>query len=187
MLLCVCDPLIRLKAIQFPPRKIPDPTSSQPPHSPLSPLHPSSPLHPDGIIAPIWIRKHTSLVPSVFVVFLRLFENPTPLVVPRSPLEPDAPEVMKEREDRDKEDRRHDNELAREIADRKKTTSERGMKLTVVLLASRRMLDDPTLDGRLTFIRRTSGLDARAALFVLSPVSATELSDFVKRCDLCKL
>ncbi|KAL5532043.1 hypothetical protein ACEPAF_5607 [Sanghuangporus sanghuang] len=168
------------KTIQFPPRKIPDPTSSQPLHSPLSPLHPSSPLHPDGLIAPIWIRKHTTLVPSVFVLFLRLFENPSPPAGPRSPLEPDGPDVVKEREEREKEDRRHDAELAREISERKKSTHERGMKLTVVLLASRRMLDDPTLDGRLTFIRRTSGLDSRAALFVLSPVSPAELSDFVK-------
>ncbi|KAL5512612.1 hypothetical protein ACEPAG_3265 [Sanghuangporus baumii] len=168
------------KTIQFPPRKIPDPTSSQPPHSPLSPLHPSSPLHPDGLIAPIWIRKHTTLIPSVFVLFLRLFENPSPPAGPRSPLEPDGPDVVKEREEREKEDRRHDVELAREISERKKSTNERGMKLTVVLLASRRMLDDPTLDGRLTFIRRTSGLDSRAALFVLSPVSPAELSEFTR-------
>ncbi len=41
--------------------------------------------------------------------------------------------------------------------------------------------DDPTLDARLTFIRRQSGLDPRAALFVLSPVSQTEIGDFVRR------
>jgi hypothetical protein len=42
-------------------------------------------------------------------------------------------------------------------------------------------IDDPALDTRLTFIRRHSGLDSRAALFVLSPVSQSELSEFVKR------
>jgi hypothetical protein len=42
-------------------------------------------------------------------------------------------------------------------------------------------LDDPRLDTRLAFIRRQSGLDSRAALFVLSPVSAAELGDFVQR------
>lgn len=120
-------------------------------------------------------------MPSVFVLFLRLFENPSPPSGPRSPLEPEGPDVVKEREEREKEDRRHDTELARSIAERKKSTNERGMKLTVVLLASRRMLDDPTLDSRLTFIRRTSGLDSRAALFVLSPVSPAELADFIKR------
>ncbi|THH08405.1 hypothetical protein EW145_g2735, partial [Phellinidium pouzarii] len=168
------------KIHQFPPRKIPDPASSQPPHSPLSPLTPSSPLYPDGLVAPIWIRKHTSLVPSIFVLFLHLFEHAGPIFIPRSPLEPDGPDVQKEKEEREKEERRRDTELAREIADRKKGTNERGMKLTVVLMASRRMLDDPTLDSRLTFIRRSSGLDSRAALFVLSPVTPAELADFVK-------
>jgi hypothetical protein len=42
-------------------------------------------------------------------------------------------------------------------------------------------IDDPALDTRLTFIRRHSGLDSRAALFVLSPVSQSELGEFVKR------
>jgi len=41
--------------------------------------------------------------------------------------------------------------------------------------------DDPSLDGRLSYIRKQSGLDSRAALFVLSPVSATELNEFVSR------
>lgn len=42
-------------------------------------------------------------------------------------------------------------------------------------------LDDPNLDTRLTYIRRQSALDSRAALFVLSPVSPSELQEFVKR------
>ena len=41
--------------------------------------------------------------------------------------------------------------------------------------------DDPSLDARLTYIRRQSGLDPRAALFVLSPVSQAEIGDFVRR------
>lgn len=100
-------------------------------HSPLSPLTPSSPLYPDGIIAPIWIRKHVELVPSVFVLFLRLWEPPPPL----SPLD------VRENETRDDE-RKHDAELAAEIGLRKKSTGERGIKLTVVLMASRRMLGE---------------------------------------------
>ncbi|KZP28516.1 hypothetical protein FIBSPDRAFT_917686 [Athelia psychrophila] len=166
------------KAVRFPPRKLApqgdDPTNPVA-HSPLSPLTPSSPLYPDGLIAPIWIRKHTSLVPSVFVLFLRLFE--LPLHAPRSPL--DHPDAERERE-REQEERRRDTELSAEIAARKRSTNERGIKLTVVLMASRRMLDDPSLDGRLTYIRRQSGLDSRAALFVLSPVSVAELNDFVR-------
>ncbi|KAH9915858.1 Gryzun, putative trafficking through golgi-domain-containing protein [Fomitopsis serialis] len=161
------------KDVRFPPRRLIPPEHPDYPnaHSPLSPLTPSSPLYPDGLIAPIWIRKHTRLVPSVFVVFMRLFEHaPTS----RAPLE-----TAEEDRERDAEERRRDTELCAEIAGRKKVVSERGVKLTVVLLASRRLLDDPSLDGRLTYIRRQSGLDPRAALFVLSPVSHSEIGDFV--------
>ncbi|CDO69602.1 hypothetical protein BN946_scf184875.g5 [Trametes cinnabarina] len=156
------------KDVSFPPRKAVRPEDPQynAAHSPLSPLTPSSPLYPDGIIAPIWIRKHTTLLPSVFVLFTRIYES---LVKPGE-----------DDRDREAEERRHDAELSAEIAHRKKSTSERGIKLTVVLMASRRMLDDPTLDGRLTYIRRQSGLDPRAALFVLSPVSQAEIGDFVR-------
>ncbi|KAG8904617.1 hypothetical protein FRB99_001414, partial [Tulasnella sp. 403] len=162
------------KAVRFPPRKVYPPAAggtsqSGTPRSPLSPMTPSSPVYPDGLIAPIWVRKHVELVPSVFVLFLRLAEFPAPA----SPLD-GKDDSTKE------EERRRDAELATEIAARKKITSDRGMKLTVVLLASRKMLDDPTLDSRLSFIRRQSGLDSRAALFVLSPVSHSELNDFVK-------
>lgn len=122
---------------RFPPRKLhpPEDYHTQTAHSPLSPLTTSSPLFPDGLIAPIWIRKHTTLVPSVFVLFLSLFEFPPH--TPRSPL--DAPDPDRERQ-REQEERRRDMELAAEIAQRKKTTNERGIKLTVVLLASRHML-----------------------------------------------
>ncbi|KAI8973973.1 Gryzun, putative trafficking through golgi-domain-containing protein [Trametes punicea] len=157
------------KDVSFPPRKLVRPEDPQHPsaHSPLSPLTPTSPLYPDGIIAPIWIRKHTTLLPSVFVMFMRIYESP--------PAQPGQDE-----REREVEEKRRDTELSAEIAHRKKSTNEYGIKLTVVLMASRRMLDDPTLDARLTYIRRQSGLDPRAALFVLSPVSPAEIGDFVR-------
>lgn len=71
-------------------------------------------------------------MPSVFVLFTKIYESP-PAHLPRSPLDPPHP-------DKDTEERRRDAELAGEIAQRKKSTAERGIKLTVVLLASRRML-----------------------------------------------
>ena len=123
--------------VRFPPRKSVPPDDSHYPssHSPLSPLTPSSPLHPDGLIAPIWIRKHTNLIPSVFVLFLRMYE--TLALEPRSPL--DVPDFERERE-KEQEEKRRDAELAAEIAQRKKITNDRGIKLTVVLIASRPML-----------------------------------------------
>jgi trafficking protein particle complex subunit 11 len=124
------------KSVRFPPRKIlPDDPQYLTAHSPLSPLTPTSPLFPDGLIAPIWIRKHTTFVPSVFVLFLRIFELPA--INPSSPLHPPDPDRERERAD---EERQRDTELAAEIAQRKKSTTERGIKLTVVLTATRRML-----------------------------------------------
>ncbi|KLO13661.1 hypothetical protein SCHPADRAFT_852230 [Schizopora paradoxa] len=170
------------KNVQFPPRKLPPPlpeAGQQPQHgpnrSPLSPLHPSSPLFPDGLIAPLWVRKHTALVPSVFVLFLRLYEHPHP---PTDTSDEEAQRVYKEERERMEKDR--DAELAKEISQRKEGTNERSIKLTVVLLANRGMLDDPSLDSRLSNIRRRATLDARAALFVLTPVTQTELHEFVR-------
>ncbi|PVF96750.1 hypothetical protein CPB86DRAFT_736228 [Serendipita vermifera] len=156
------------KNIKFPPRKVISGDSQNTPHSPLSPLVPTSPVYPDGLIAPIWVRKHVELVPSIFVLFLRLWESPPPL----SPLEGRDREMEQER--------LHDQELANELQARKRALADRGIKLTAVLLASRRLLDDPGLDNRLTFLRRQSALDARAALFVLSPVSNSELQEFLR-------
>jgi trafficking protein particle complex subunit 11 len=125
------------KEVKFPPRKLVSQDDSQytAAHSPLSPLAPTSPLYPDGLIAPIWIRKHTTLVPSVFVLFMRIFESPPHNS--RTPL--DVPSGERER-DREQEERRRDTDLAAEVAMRKKSTNERGIKLTVVLMASRKML-----------------------------------------------
>jgi trafficking protein particle complex subunit 11 len=125
------------KDVKFPPRKSvpPDDPGFAQAHSPLSPLTASSPLHPDGLIAPIWVRKHTTLLPSVFVLFMRLYEHPPH--VSAGPLE--VPDPEKERS-REQEERDRDAELAAEISLRKRSTNERGIKLTVVLIASRRML-----------------------------------------------
>ncbi|KAJ3720038.1 hypothetical protein C8R42DRAFT_107999 [Lentinula raphanica] len=138
---------------------------SSTPHSPLSPLTRTSPVYPDGLIAPIWIRKHTMLVPAVFVLFVRMYEG-------------GGRESELERLEREK-----DTELARMIGERKKEMSERGIKMTVVLLVSREMLDGSSarLDTRLGYVRRQSGLDSRAALFVLSPIGRDELGEFLKR------
>lgn len=128
------------KTVRFPPRKLVPPEDPQfaAAHSPLSPLTPTSPLHPDGLIAPIWIRKHTTLMPSVFVLFMRIFEFPSQTA--RSPLDPLDSDRERERE---QEERRKDAELAADVALRKKSTNERGIKLTVVLMASRKLLGVP--------------------------------------------
>lgn len=128
--------------MRFPPRKLVNPDDSQQAgaHSPLSPLTPSSPVYPDGLIAPIWVRKHTTLVPAVFVLFTKIFD----WYVQQSSVPPDGGDREREKE-RETEERRRDAELSTELALRKKSTGERGIKLTVVLMASRRMLGMCTL------------------------------------------
>ncbi|GAA5850035.1 hypothetical protein JCM8547_000988 [Rhodosporidiobolus lusitaniae] len=163
------------KNVRFPPLKARPTTAStqQPPpplHSPISPLTTTSPLHPDGIIAPIWIRKHRELVPSVFILVLRLFEHDAGQTS-NNPLDPS---------EREEEERLRDADLVREIVDRKRSIVERGIKLAVVLICSRALLDDPQLDFRLSLIRRQSGLDSRASLFVISPVPQSEVNNFVQ-------
>ncbi|KAK4688106.1 trafficking protein particle complex subunit 11, partial [Tremellales sp. Uapishka_1] len=154
------------KGVRLPLRKLAPPTPApnspetySPPvsHSPLSPLTLSSPLYPDGLIAPVWVRKHAELVPSVFVLFLRLYED-------------ESGEKEKEMDDL----------LIKEIGDRRKRLGERGIKLTIVLMASAATLDSPTLDPRLSALRRASALSSKASLFVLSPVPASQLPDFVQ-------
>nr|XP_018263872.1 uncharacterized protein I303_03747 [Kwoniella dejecticola CBS 10117]OBR86030.1 hypothetical protein I303_03747 [Kwoniella dejecticola CBS 10117] len=173
------------KGVRLPMRKInPSNSTSQSqqaisdlptnPHSPLSPLIPSSPLYPDGLIAPVWVRKHAELIPSVFVLFLRLYESkPLP--------EGDDPEVQQAKEAANKAmEKDQDDQLIREIGDRRRRLGERGIKLTVVLMASAAALDSPQLDPRLSYLRRASALSAKASLFVLTPVPADQLPDFVQ-------
>ncbi|GAA6021829.1 hypothetical protein JCM8202_002832 [Rhodotorula sphaerocarpa] len=148
------------------------PASAAALHSPISPLTPTSPLYPDGLIAPIWIRKHRELVPSVFILVLRLHEA-------RREGTPAATDEDGEPLSREDEERARDADLVAEIVDRKRTTLERGTKLAVILLCSRELLDDPQLDTRLSLIRRQSGLDSRASLFVISPVPQSEVNHFV--------
>lgn len=41
----------------------------------LSPTTPSSPLYPDGLITPLWIRRHREQIPSVFIAVVDLWDR----------------------------------------------------------------------------------------------------------------
>lgn len=116
------------------------------PRSPLSPLHPGSPLFPDGLVAPIWARKHRDLVPSVFVAFHCLVEPYVEEDAAAASAEPNASaEVGQQRKRKGltgQELKARDDELIKLISDRKRGLVERGIKLTVVLLTSRAMLGE---------------------------------------------
>ena len=139
------------KAARFPPRKakLPrDPAASGSttapvaygPHSPISPLTPGSPLYPDGIIAPIWVKKHREMVPCVFVLVLKLWEHTIAVndsANPLSPVDTVKPEQLEM-------ERKKDAELVAEIIERKRQTAERGIKMAVILLASNQMIGEHT-------------------------------------------
>lgn len=131
------------KNVRFPPRKARLQNGQSGPHSPISPFTPSSPLYPDGLIAPIWIRKHRDLIPSVFVLVLRLYEF-------GAVLDNGIPDVA-EREigplEKEKLERLRDNELVNEVINRKRVCNERGIKLAVVLMASRELLGEQARDN----------------------------------------
>lgn len=152
------------------------------PRSPLSPLHPSSPLFPDGLIAPIWLRKHRELVPAVYVAFFCLAEPKPPetgAIGSDGSTEGVGPASTSAPSTTGQELKARDEELIKTISDRKRMLSERGIKFTVVLLTTREMLESSALESRLSYIRRSSQLDSRASLFVLTPVSKAELGEFV--------
>lgn len=132
-------------------------------------------------MTPIWIRKHRDMIPSAFVLTLQLWEPPSSARnvtenfvngIPNYDKKADAEEIEQQRN--------YDHQLIVDIVERKKTTTERGIKLAVVILTSRTMLDNPELDSRLSMIRKQSGLDSRASLFVLSPVLDEEIVSFTQ-------
>lgn len=92
-------------------------------------------MNPDGLIAPVWVRKHAESVPAVFVSFMRLYEPPSPHGSAGSPLGQD---MMAEAERQ--AERQADENLVSEIAELRKRLAERGVKLTVVLIASAQTL-----------------------------------------------
>lgn len=131
------------KNARFPPQKAKaaSTTDAAPGlHSPISPLTPNSPLYPDGMMAPIWIRKHREMIPCVFLLVLKLWESEE--VVAENPLSPaSASQQLSEQE------RKKDSILVNEIIERKRQTAERGIKLAVIVLASSRMLGALTCCG----------------------------------------
>lgn len=91
-------------------------------------------------MAPIWIRKHRELIPSVFVLVLRLYEFG---LSNEDGTAPSRDEIDIGPLEKEKIERLRDNELVNEILNRKRSCAERGIKLAVVLLTSRDMLGEP--------------------------------------------
>lgn len=82
----------------------------------MSPLSPDSPLYPDGIMTPLWVKKHL-YVSSVIVGFYDLWDweaEPGNALRPQRETGPLASQVMV-----DPTEREHDMKLAAEINTRR--------------------------------------------------------------------
>ncbi|CAG8550412.1 7506_t:CDS:10 [Funneliformis caledonium] len=168
---------------QFPPRKpmMRPPAQTHHPnmpiaHSPLSPLTQGSPVYPDGLIPPIWVRKHREILPSVVVGFYELWHRSSsdPIQEKEEIIPAPEPQGTAESIEREK-----DYNLAMEMNERRKSLHERGIKFSAVILLKTQNMKDQTMEERLGYIRRFSGLDTRNSFFLLTPSQHGDLQDFV--------
>ncbi|KAG0190503.1 hypothetical protein DFQ28_001976 [Apophysomyces sp. BC1034] len=142
----------------------------------LSPLATQSPLHPDGLITTLWIKRHMG-TPSIVVGFHDLWDwSDEPGSPPRPKREtgPLASQVLIDPTEREK-----DMALAQELNDRRKILQDKGVKFAVVMILKGKHLDDPSVEERLTLIKKQSGLDIKHSFFTIAPGNQRELQEFV--------
>lgn len=113
-------------------------------HSPFSPLSPGSSLYPDGLIDTPWLDKHQHFLPSVCLSFYTLTSDPATATL-------------------------HDNQLKADINAVKNALAQSGYRcrLAVVILSDQSPSSMTRFQDRLDNIRRGTGLDPKASLFVL--------------------
>ncbi|CEP08285.1 hypothetical protein [Parasitella parasitica] len=122
----------------LPKKPSPPAPNLPPPHSHLSPLSHDSPLYPDGVMTPLWIKKHL-YSPSVIVGFYDLWDWQTGAGRPPRPQRetgPLASQVLI-----DPTEREHDTNLAAEINARRKYFQEKGIKFAAVIVLKQRSID----------------------------------------------
>ncbi|KAI8364823.1 Gryzun, putative trafficking through golgi-domain-containing protein [Choanephora cucurbitarum] len=156
------------KDYMLPQKPTPSTPNLPPPHSNLSPLSNDSPLYPDGIMTPLWIKKHLYL-PSAVVGFYDMFAGSQA----KRETGPLASQVLI-----DPLDREHDMQLAAEINNRRKYFQEKGVRFAAVVMLKQRPIDQ-SIEERLSLIRKQCGLDAKTSFFAFVPGSPTENQEFV--------
>ncbi|KAK3843310.1 MAG: Foie gras liver health family 1-domain-containing protein [Linnemannia gamsii] len=141
-----------------------------------SPTVPSSPLYPDGLITPLWIRRHREQIPSVFIAVVDLWD--------RESIAGNADNGQRGYSDKgplgvvDPMERDHDTTLAQDLLERRKASQERGVKFAGVIMLQRSHMEDPSIEDRLNFVRKSAGLDIKNSFYVLPPSNSQEISDF---------
>ncbi|GJJ77822.1 trafficking protein particle complex subunit 11 [Entomortierella parvispora] len=144
----------------------------------LSPSSPSSPLYPDGLISPVWLRRHREQIPSVFIAIVDLWDRESVISNAsdhgnRTVFSDKGPLGVV-----DPMEREHDIVLAQELLERRKVAQERTVKFAAVIILQRSHMEDPSIEDRLNFVRKSAGLDIKNSFYVLSPSSPQEISEF---------
>ncbi|KAF9965557.1 hypothetical protein BGZ70_004606 [Mortierella alpina] len=75
-------------------------------------------------------------------------------------------------------EREHDTILAQELLERRKAAQDRGVKFAAVVILQRAHMEDPSIEDRLNFVRKSAGLDTKNSFYVLPPSNNQEISDF---------
>ncbi|KAF5027293.1 hypothetical protein F66182_587 [Fusarium sp. NRRL 66182] len=153
------------RSLLLPPRRarLPEgiePLSDNPTlHSPFSPLSPVSSLYPDGLIDAQWVKKHQDFVPSVYLCFYPLTNDPNSTTL-------------------------HDNHIKSDINNLKSALLRSGYKtrLAIVLLAKGGGSPLSLSEGiqeRLENIRRGTALDPKSVFYIPSQESKDDLKQVV--------
>lgn len=133
-------------------------------HSPLSPLTSTSDIYPDGLISTQWLQKYLYLTPSTFVSF----------------------HLINTTSNTREEEIEADEKLVRQINLLKAQLIVRNIKLVVIIVSEVLPSDDPTLNDRIFYLRKNTGLAARTGLFFLPPSTEIELETLAETvCQLC--
>lgn len=133
-------------------------------HSPLSPLTSTSDIYPDGLISVQWLQKYLYLTPSTFVSF----------------------HLLNTTSETREEEIEADEILARKINLLKAQLAVRHIKLVVVIVSEVLPSEDITLNDRIYYLRKNTGLAARTGLFFLPPSTEIELETLAETvCQLC--
>ncbi|KAI5196246.1 hypothetical protein E4T39_07864 [Aureobasidium subglaciale] len=122
-------------------------------HSPLSPLSPSSPVFPDGLMTPLWLAKHRSRIPAVYLSFHTLHTDSS-----------------------------NDTALKNHINDTRNTIAKSGFKTryAAVLISDGAAISPLDFEERLATIRRATSLDPKISCFHFDlSDSQTDLPSFV--------
>ncbi|KAG0035770.1 hypothetical protein BGZ81_000063 [Podila clonocystis] len=143
----------------------------------LSPSSSSSPLYPDGLISPVFVKRHREQIPSVFIAIVDLWDRESTGL-------PNEGGHQRNFSDKgplgviDPMERERDIVLAQELLERRKAAQERSVKFATVILLQRSHMEDPAIEDRLNFVRKSAGLDNKNSFYVLPPSTAQEINDF---------